>query len=191
MSSTARDKLLDNATELFYRCGITASGVDTIVAESGVSKPTLYAHFRTKRELVVAVLESQHGARRASLEAHLRDRAGLSAQERLSSVFDWIEGHQRGDWARGCPFVNASVELVGSDDGAGRKVVREHKAWFRGVLCELAVEAGAVDPAGLASRLHLLIEGANARMLAEADRDAIADARGAARVLVADAVVSA
>lgn len=152
---------------------------------------TLYAHFRTKNELVVAALEHQHHERRASLEAHLRDRAELSARERLLSVFDWIEGHQRSAWARGCPFVNASVELGSSDNRAARRIVRQHKAWFRAVLGALAAQAGAVDPAALGSRLHLLIEGANARMLGEADRGAIQEARRAALVLVDEATGSA
>lgn len=187
MASIAREKLLETAASLFYGRGITASGVDTIVAESGVSKPTLYAHFHSKGELVAAVLERQHVQRRASLDAHLRQRADLPARERLLSVLDWIEGHQRSEWARGCPFVNASVELVYSDDRAAREIVRGHKAWFRGVLWALAAEAGAADAPALASGLHLLIEGANARLLAEGDRRAIEDARRAAAVLITEA----
>ncbi|MDQ2726845.1 MAG: TetR/AcrR family transcriptional regulator [Actinomycetota bacterium] len=124
-----------------------------IVAESGVSKPTLYAHFSTKGGLVTAVLERQHQHRRASLDAHLQVHSMLSPAERLLSLFDWIEGQQRGEWGRGCPFANASVELVKPDDGAAQDVIRQHKRWFRNQLAELAAEAGAVDPARLASQL--------------------------------------
>ncbi|MGH9054722.1 MAG: TetR/AcrR family transcriptional regulator [Acidimicrobiales bacterium] len=187
-TSVARDKLLASAARLFYARGITASGVDTIVAESGVSKPTLYAHFHTKNDLVAAVLEDRHRRRRASLESYLAQRSELSARNRLLSVFDWIAGHQHGAWARGCPFVNASVELVRVEDAAARNVVRAHKRWFRGVLAGLATEAGALDPAAIASGLHLLIEGANARMLAEDDLTGIADARHAGEVLLAAAI---
>lgn len=173
----ATERLLEAATRLFYERGIAASGVDTVVAESGVSKPTLYAHFGTKDALVAAVLARQHEQRRASLEAYLQARAGLPARERLLSLFDWVAGHQRTLWARGCPFVNAAVELVRPADDAARDVIQRHKRWFRGVLAELAAQAGAHDPAGLASQLHLLIEGANARMLAEVDTAAITEAR--------------
>ena len=189
-TSAARDKLLSTASQLFYARGITATGVDTIVAESGVSKPTLYAHFRTKNDLVAAVLEDRHRRRRTSLEAYLAERAELPARDRLLSVFDWIADHQRGAGARGCPFVNASVELVRTEDTAARKVVRIHKRWFRGVLTELAAEAGVCDAAAMAAALHLLIEGANIRTLAEGDRTGIADARRTGEILLAAAIPS-
>lgn len=128
-------------------------------------------------------LESQHKQRRESLETFLQRSSALPPIKRLLSIFNWIESHQRGDWARGCPFVNASVELT-DQDATARDAVRHHKRWFRQVLTQLADEAGAVHPAAIASQLHLLIEGANARMLAEADLNAIADARRAAAVLL-------
>jgi AcrR family transcriptional regulator len=178
------ERLLDAAAGLFYRQGIAASGVDTVVACSGVSKPTLYARFGTKSGLVTAVLQRHHERRRVSLEAHLQARVGLSARDRLVSVFDWVADQQDRDWQRGCPFVNAAVELSGPDDAAAREVIQEHKRWFRGVLAELATQARAGEPEMMASQLHLLVEGANARMLAEHDRDAITTARQAAEVLL-------
>ncbi len=117
MALATRDKLLVTATRLFYERGISASGVDAIAAESRVSKPTLCAHFRAKGELVAAVLERQHLERQASLEAYLREVSGLPARERLLSVFDWIRDQQRGEWARGCPFVNASWNWFGRPAG--------------------------------------------------------------------------
>ncbi|MGH3160192.1 MAG: TetR/AcrR family transcriptional regulator [Streptosporangiaceae bacterium] len=187
MSSPVETRLLDGAARLFYERGIAASGVDAISAVSGVSKPTLYGHFGTKSALVAMVLERQHQQRRASLEEHLAARSALAPAGRLLSVFDWIAAHQRGDWRRGCPFVNASVELVRPADGTAREAVRRHKRWFRGVLAGLAEEAEVADPVAMASQLHLLIEGANARMLAEGDAAAIGDARRAAGVLLAAA----
>lgn len=185
MSSSAEQRLLDAAAGLFYRQGIAASGVDAVAAESGVSKPTLYARFGTKAGLVAAVLGRHHEQRRASLEAYLHARSRLPARERLLSVFDWVAGQHDGDWRRGCPFVNASVELCRPGDTPARAVVQRHKRWFRGVLAGLADQAGAVDPEAVASQLHLLIEGANARMLAEDDRTAIESARRAAATLLA------
>lgn len=185
MELSASEKLLNSAARLFYERGITASGVDTIVADAGVSKPTLYANFQTKHRLILEVLDREHRQRRMSLEAHLGKRSKQSPLARLLSVFDWITTHQRGNWPRGCPFVNASVELVESDDLPAKEVIHRHKQWFRGVLTRLAAEAGAAAPAVTASQLHLLIEGANARMLAEGDETAISDARKAAEVLLA------
>lgn len=191
MSPSAEQRLLDAAAGLFYRQGIAASGVDTVVAESGVSKPTLYARFGTKSGLVAAVLARHHEQRRVSLEGHLQARSGLPPQERLLSVFDWVAGQHDGDWLRGCPFVNASVELGRPDDIPARAVVQRHKRWFRGVLADLAGQSGTVDPEEMASQLHLLIEGANARMLAEGDRSAIESARSAAAILLASSGAAA
>ncbi len=186
-SPSPSEKLIQTATRLFYERGITASGVDAIVASSGVSKPTLYAHFGTKHRLIAAVLDRQHQERRTSLEAHLQTRSALPAAERLLSIFDWMAAHQRTAWARGCPFVNASVELVTTEDQAAKDIIRRHKRWFRGILATLAKEAGAVPTAAVASQIHLLIEGANARMLTEGDLRAIEAAKQAARIILADA----
>lgn len=182
--SVVEERLVQAAAGLFYRRGIAATGVDTVAAESGVSKPTLYARFGTKDALVVAVLNDRHRRRRASLEEYLHVRAGLPPVERMLSVFEWVATQQRGDGARGCPFVNASVELGRPQDGPAREVVGRHKRWFRGILTDLAGVAGAAEPATLASQVHLLIEGANARILAEADPTAVDDARRAARLLL-------
>jgi AcrR family transcriptional regulator len=177
------ERLLDAAAGLFYRQGIVASGVDAVATCSGISKPTLYARFGTKAGLVTAVLQRHHERRRLSLEAHLRARAGLSARDRLVSVFDWVAAQHTSQWQRGCPFVNAAVELGRPDDAPAREVIQAHKHWFRSVLTELAIQAGATEPEIVASQLHLLVEGANARMLAEQDRDAITTARRAAEAL--------
>jgi AcrR family transcriptional regulator len=183
---SASDKLIHTATRLFYERGIAATGVDTIVAGAGVSKPTLYTHFLTKRRLIAAVLDRQHQQRRAALEAHLQARSAFSADERLLSVFDWVATQQRGGWSRGCPFVNASVELDMAEDRAAKSVIRRHKRWFRSVLARLAGQAGVAPSEVVASQLHLLIEGANARMVAEGDHTAIATAKRAARTLLAE-----
>lgn len=185
--SVVEERLTAAAGRLFYRQGIAATGVDSVAAESGVSKPTLYARFGTKDALVVAVLRERHRQRRAALEDHLRAHAALPPIDRMLSVFGWVLDQQRGEGARGCPFVNASVELAHAKDAPAREVIGRHKRWFRGVFADLAAEAGAADPLALASRVHLLVEGANARMLAEADLTAVDEARRIAELLIADA----
>lgn len=185
--SSASEKLVDAAERLFYEQGISASGVDTIVIASGVSKPTLYAHFHTKTKLVAAVLERRHQRRRAALEAHLRARSAQPAADRLLSLVDWQRTQQSDGSPRGCPFVNAAVELVKPEDEGAREVVLRHKRWFRGVLARLAAESGVAEPDALASQLHLLIEGVNAIALVEHDLTVMVDAKDAARALLAAA----
>jgi AcrR family transcriptional regulator len=182
-----RERLVRTAGELFYRNGITASGVDTIVAGAGVSKPTLYAQFGSKAALVAAALELRHRQRREDVEAYLRG-LDVSPRERLLAAFDWVDGVYRTDTGdRGCPFLNAATELVGPDDEPAREVVRRHKRWWRELLAGLARDAGAdhESAARIASQLQLLFEGAHARVLVEGDLDAARAARRAAAVLLA------
>ena len=172
---TARDKLLGAASELFYADGIAATGVDDVVRAAGVSKPTLYAHFGSKAELVAAVLERRHAVRAAELEA--LDGGPLA-------IFGWLADFYVRDGARGCAFVNAAAELA--HGGPGRAAAAREKAWLRSELARRARAEGLDDPDGLASRLGLLIDGVAARVVVDGHKAAaraVADAASAARTL--------
>lgn len=184
-TSATRDRLLDTAAELFYADGITATGVDAVVARSGVSKPTLYRHFGSKAALVAAVLEDRHLRRRRAVVEYAESSAG-EPRERLLAIFGWLGAWHRQEGWRGCAFLNAAAEIVGPDDPA-RDVIARHKHWMHDYLAQLAGEAGLVDADALAYELMLLIDGANARVLAEGDLSAAARARRVAQLLVADA----
>ena len=176
-------RLLDTAGRLFYAEGIAATGVDKIVARSGISKPTLYAHFHSKDELLAAVLERSHGERVATLDAWVREHAD-SPRERLLAVFDWLAiWHASGAGERGCAFVNAAAEVAGPGHPA-REVARRHKRWMRDYLAGLAGEAGYSDPKRLGSDLMLLLDGANARVTVDGDLAAAADARRLAEMIL-------
>jgi AcrR family transcriptional regulator len=175
----ARDQLLDAAGRLFYASGIAATGVDTVVREAGVSKPTLYAHFRSKDELVAAVLAARHAERAAELEAWVAREGG--PRERVLSVFTYLERFYARDGARGCAFLNAAAE------GAGLPEATAEKAWLLELLERLAAEAGAPEPARTASQLLLLVDGVSGRVVVggpETAASAIADATAAARALL-------
>lgn len=182
--STAHERLVDTAADLFYRHGITNTGVDRIAAESKVSKPTLYAHFRTKDALVAVVLKSQHSRRRSEVEAYLASHEAPDGRWPLL-VFDWLEQWHGGEGGRGCAFVNASAELSGPAASESRACAAAHKRWWRGLLTELCARAGADRPGELADALCLLMDGANARRLVEDDPRAASAARRAAAALLA------
>lgn len=176
-STPAREKLLNAASALFYDDGIGATGVDDVVRAAEVSKPTLYAHFGSKAELIAAVLERRHAARIAELE-------GLEGGP--LAVFAWLEDFYARDGSRGCAFVNAAAELA--HGGPGREAAAREKAWLRGELARRARAEGLRDPDALGSRLALLIDGVAARVVVDgpqAARQAVADATEAARMLVA------
>lgn len=178
----SRDRLVDTAVELFYSRGITATGVDTIAARAGVSKPTLYAQFRSKDDLVTAVLERRHEHRVASLDTWVRERAD-SPRERLLAVFDWLAEWHATQGSRGCAFLNAAAEIVDPTHPA-REVVRRQKHWMRDYLASLAEQAGMPNAERVGADLMLLVDGANARMLVDGDLGAANDARRVAGLLV-------
>jgi AcrR family transcriptional regulator len=168
-ATPARDRLLDTASELFYDRGITATGVDAVVAAAGVSKPTLYAHFRSKSELVAAVLERRHTRRMESLQAWVTARTD-DPRQRLLAVFDWLADFYTEEGRRGCAFLNAAAETPDPGDPA-RQVARRQKRWTQDFLAQLARDAGLDDPERLGSQLLLLIDGASSRMVVEGDSE--------------------
>ena len=130
MASAAHDLLLDAGARLFYEDGITATGVDAVVRAAGVTKPTLYAHFGSKSELVAAVLQRRFDDRRAELEAWLEP---LPAAGHPLAVFDWLQHFYAEGGEHGCGFLNAAAELSDRDQAA-RTVVAAEKDWLRQVL---------------------------------------------------------
>lgn len=184
--SPAAQRVLEAASELFYERGIWATGVDTIVEHSGVTKMTLYKHFGSKDELVAAYLRRRDELWRGWLKEAVEERAG-SPRERLLAVFDalgsWLEGEVEG--FRGCAFINAATEI--SDPGhPARAVALEQKRWMREYLEELASGVGASDPEGLAEQLLILFEGATVVTTLKASRGPTRGARAAAQTLIDD-----
>jgi AcrR family transcriptional regulator len=183
MISGAREALLDSAGRLFYDDGITATGIDSVVRTAGVTKPTLYAHFRSKSELVAAVLQRRHDGRRAELEALLDP---LPAAEHPLAVLDWLQDFYAERGERGCGFLNAAAELT-DRDATARAVVQAEKAWLRDLLTAGCAAAGCRNPALVGSQLLLLIDGVAGRAVVSgraAAQEAAAEARQAADVLL-------
>jgi AcrR family transcriptional regulator len=148
-------RILDVASELFYAHGIHAVGVDTIAAESGVTKRTLYDRFGSKDELVAAYLRARDARWRARVEAAVE--AADDPVGRVLAPFD-VLGTWMVDAGRGCAFVNAFAEL---DDPAhpGRAVIADEKRWLEELFAVELAGAGIPDD-GLSLHLLLLHEGA-------------------------------
>jgi AcrR family transcriptional regulator len=164
----ARERLVATAAEAFYRHGITTSGVDTISSEAGVSKPTLYAHFRSKSELVAAALRWQSDGRRGEVTRYLDEFDGTDT-DRILAVFDWAARSAADAGYRGCAFLNATAELTKQDDLPARTVAREHKDWWARLFTDLAARAGLAEPERLGAELLLLLDGAHARLSVTGD----------------------
>lgn len=153
----AAARILETAERLFYSRGIGRVGVDTIVAESGVAKATLYAHFRTKDELVAACLADRSRRMRERLEPILS--ADASPEDRVRAAFAWRAGLLTSPQWCGCAFINAGAEYP-EPGGVVRDAVKEHRTWIRGFFRELATRAGDPDPENAASRLAMIWDAA-------------------------------
>jgi AcrR family transcriptional regulator len=177
----ARDRILETAFALFYARGVRAVGVDTVIAEAGVAKATLYKHFPRKDDLVVAYLDQVDEVWRRQLEA-AAGAAGAEPRDRLVGMFDALVAACGREGYRGCAFINTAAESVPGSEVHAR--VAEHKRAVRGWVRELATAAGADDPDGLARSLTLLLDGGLAAGVVDGDPDAAEAARRSARVLV-------
>lgn len=187
MSSTrtpAAERIFEAASEMFYREGIRAAGVDAIAAEAGVTKKTLYDKFGSKDKLVAAYLRGRDERWRSWL-VECVERRGGTARERILSTFDALEEWIEQGNTRGCGFVNATVELPDTAHPAWA-VVTEQKRWLHGYLAELASEVGAENPEELADRLLILHEGVNVSSSLGVPTDAAQKARQAAAALTVD-----
>lgn len=181
--TSARERILETAYELFSRRGIRAVGVDEVIARSRVAKATLYRHFPSKDDLVLAFLD-----RRAELwtigliERQARAR-GATPEGRLLAIFDVLD-----DWFRSpdefdaCAFVSVLLEM-GADHPLGQACIR-HLDTVRGVVAGLAREAALAEPGELARCWHLLMKGAIISA-AEGDTGAAVCAKEMARDLLA------
>ena len=174
-----KERILETADRLFYLQGIRAIGVDTIAAEIGISKRTLYNHFPSKDALISAYL-----ARRFVQP----QRSDKPPAEQILGTFDRLERGFASKGFRGCPFVNAVAEL-GAEDQAVRKIAiafkESRRLWFRGLLRQLDV----ADAEGLATQLTLLVDGSIAQNLVRDDPSMARAAKEAARVLLENAGV--
>ena len=175
--------MLEAASDLFYREGIRAVGVDTISERAGVSKRTLYNRFGDKDGLVAEYLRRRDERWKAYLRRLAEDEA--EPRERLLAVFqaygEWLVG---GDF-RGCAFANAAAEIPDPNHPA-RAVARRHKEGVREYLTTVAREAGFEEPRDLAERLMLLLEGAATTSAMRRSSEPLDVARSIAVELIAD-----
>jgi AcrR family transcriptional regulator len=174
-----KDRILETADRLFYLQGIRAVGVDTIAAEIGISKRTLYNHFPSKDALISAYLARRFVAPRPS---------DKSPVEQILGTFDSLERRFAAKDFRGCPFVNAVAEL-GCEDKSVRRIAVEFKEsrrlWFR----DLLVQLGVTEAEALATQLALLVDGSIAQDLVRNDPSMARAAKEAATVLLRNAGV--
>jgi AcrR family transcriptional regulator len=174
-----QERILETADRLFYREGIRVVGVDTVAAEIGISKRTLYNYFPSKDDLIVAYL---------SRRLRPIEESSLPPAEQILDDFDRLERAMRRDGYRGCPFVNAVAELA-DPTHAAHQIAVAHKEKRRTLFRKLLIQLEVANPDSLAIQLMILGEGAVAQALVHGDPKMARAAREAARVLLTAAGV--
>jgi len=186
MSASKRDVLVQKALEVFYRNGFQATGMDMLVAETGVSKTSMYKHFRTKEDLILASLRLRDELFRNWLTRRIEELAD-TPRGRLLAMFDALdEWFEQADF-NSCMFIKAASEYPETDHPI-HATAAEHKRLIRHYLVDLAREAGAANPAGLARRLLLIKEGAIVTAHIGGADGVAADAKAAAADILAAAL---
>ncbi|MCO6457420.1 MAG: TetR/AcrR family transcriptional regulator [Pirellulaceae bacterium] len=184
-NSAARQRILETADRLFYRDGVRAVGIDRIIAEAEVAKMSLYKHFASKDDLILAVLQYREKKIWEFFEAAM-ERHGKRTRDKLRAFFaalkDWVES----PGFRGCAFQNAAAELA--DPGhAGTRFAQDHKRRFQEFLAGLVEESLGKRAAKVAPAVGLLVEGAIVTAVIQGSPGAVDVARDAALKLVAEA----
>ena len=179
---TARERILTTAYRLFTRRGIRAVGNDEVIAVSGVAKATLYRHFPSKNDLVLAVLQRREELWTLGLVEQQSRLRGETPEEQLLAIFDvfhdWFQKREDFD---GCSFINVLIEL-GAAHPAGQASI-QYLDNIRTIVRERAEAAGLVDVDNFARSWHILMKG-SIIAAAEGDLQAARRAQAMGRALI-------
>lgn len=183
MPSNKRDHLVDTAMKLFYKDGFHATGIDKILSESGVAKMTLYKHFKSKDELILATLRKRDEKFRNDFMQSVESRT-KNPRDRLVAVFDTLDDWFSSRDFSGCLFINAAAEYPEGDCPI-HNTCAENKRLLVNYLTDLSEKAGAKDAKSLGQGLMLLMEGAVVMYYVGFQKDAAKHAKQSAEVLIA------
>lgn len=167
-ASLTRQQIVDAANDLFYSEGLAAVSMDRIAEAAGVTKKTLYYHFRSKDDLMGAYVEARHGI----VMERYQGWAGTcgTAAERVERMFRRLADCTRDRSWRGCAFVRTACELADRPGHPAAVGARAHKLAFEQWLREMLAAEGRPNAAELARSLMVLLDGAIVQCLIHRDR---------------------
>jgi AcrR family transcriptional regulator len=182
MTTPTRQRLVEAAVRRFYRDGFRNVGIDQILTDVGISKTAFYKHFESKEDLMLAALEMQNGWLQETFREMVRQR-GSNPVEQLHAVLDVVEHIIESDEFQGCIFVNVAMEFPLQHEPA-HVLASANKRAIEDFVHDLAVEAGASDPRGLAQEMCLLMEGAYVTRQVTGNKNTLDIARRLARRVI-------
>jgi AcrR family transcriptional regulator len=187
MVTSRRDHLVDTALQLFCQNGFRATGIDLVLKESGVAKKTLYNHFSSKDDLIVAALakrdEDFMAKMRTTIARLAPQQDGDPRMSRFLAFFDGLDEWFHSDNFNGCTFINASAEYPRRDCPIHRACAA-HKARVLDTLESLLSDMPLSDRRRVAREAGLLAEGAIVSAHTAGDLNAARVAKAAARRLL-------
>ena len=183
-----RDYLIDIAMRMFNRRGYHATGVDQIMEETGIAKTTLYRHFASKEELIVAALAKTDESARDEMRAYV-ERASDDPRERLLATFGQLDIWLKDGEFRGCPFVAAAGEFGDATNPVFQQA-KLHKRLYLAYFEELIRAARIPDPKRIAAQIIMLHEGAIAFAQILGSEGVASTAREAAERLIDAGIAS-
>lgn len=181
-SSRPRQQILETASELFYRKGIQHVGINEVIAASGVAKRTLYRWFPSKDLLIEEVMKYRATQWLRWFEDAVTER-GNTPKERLLATFDVLREWYSSPNFRGCPFINAVLEIADASHKAHHVSVNLRES-IRLLIMRLAAEAGVQNPEFFSQQYLLLIGGASLMATIEQSSDGATFAQSALSVLI-------
>ncbi|MFO0912230.1 MAG: TetR/AcrR family transcriptional regulator [Pirellulales bacterium] len=183
-SSDARQRIVETAERLFYSEGVRGVGIDRIIAEAEVAKMSLYNHFPSKDDLILAVLQYRE-EKFDSLFGKWMERHVAAGLDQLDAFFAALKNWFDSPGFRGCMFINARAELADSQH-EGSKFAACHKDRFHAKLAQIIAQtAGEKTAEAVAPAIALLVEGAIVTAVMQQSSSAADVARDAAVALVA------
>ena len=170
---SARDRILDASYELFSQRGIRAVGINEVIERAGVATATLYRHFPSKDELVLAFLQLREQRwTKDFVEAGAISR-GPDPEQRLLAIFDVFDEWFHRDDFEACSFINVLLEMGPEHPAGGASVW--HLEQIRSIVRRLAEKAGLRDTESLARSFHIIMKGS---IIAASEGDTQAARRG-------------
>jgi AcrR family transcriptional regulator len=182
MPRNLKDHILQTASELFYRHGIKATGIDTIIKASGIAKMSLYKYYPSKDALVLAYLQTSADCMRNRILTGINDK-NFNPQEKILAIFAVFDEMVASPDFRGCPFINAAVEYA-DVDGPIQQAAADFYREFCHLLTDLARQAGYSEPEELSTQLSILLAGATTREQIHKGSGAMRSAYKVAQILL-------
>ncbi|MGY3448008.1 TetR/AcrR family transcriptional regulator [Bradyrhizobium sp. USDA 4353] len=186
-SDPTRARILAAANKLFYADGIRAVSVDAVAEKAGITKKTLYYHFRSKDDLVAAYLAARDQPNLALFKRWFDESEG-ALPDKIAAIFRHLAASARHPKWRGCGFLRTTAELANLPGHPAIKIGAAHKKKFEAWLQAIFAEAGINGAGELARQMLLLLDGAFAVVLLHRDASYMETAGEAARALVAAAL---